>query len=97
MKEFIEADRERTAEDIEQNENINHNSVNVRTIRRFLIEIGLLARKKMKIIAITQTQKEKRVDWCKKMIKKKIVFWNKVFFSDECEMSPKKNGIAFIC
>lgn len=30
------------------------------------------------------------------MIKKKILFWNKVFFSDESMMFPKKNGIEYV-
>lgn len=30
------------------------------------------------------------------MRKKTVIYWKKIFFSDETEMYPKKNGIAFI-
>ena len=61
-----------------------------RTIRRIIVEelkmpAAVAARKPR----LTEEKKVKRMDWCKKLLRKKKQFWNEVIYVDEVMFSTK--------
>ena len=92
----VENNRDITAKDLHRDKELNHNNVSYVTITRFLNDNDLKARIKVRVPDITEVNMEKRVSWAKKLGRKKVVFFNKIMFTDESHLGPQKGGKHFV-
>jgi transposase len=67
-------------------ENTNSTTLSPTSIKRILIKNGLKARRRPKKWLISESNKIKRVKWCKVMQNFQLEDWQKVVFTDECRI-----------
>ncbi|GFV54795.1 transposable element Tcb1 transposase [Trichonephila clavipes] len=80
---MVVTDRSVTSRTIAQHiESATHHSVSARTIRRFLQQSGLSARRLLLGLPLTQNHRRLRCQWCHER-RMWVAGWNKVVFTDE--------------
>ncbi|GFU36715.1 ADAMTS-like protein 5 [Trichonephila clavipes] len=76
-------DRSVTSRTVTQHiESVTHHSLSARTIRRFLLQSGLSARRPLLDLPLTQNHRRLRRQWCEER-RMWVAEWNAVVFTDE--------------
>ncbi len=84
-----------TAEDLYNDENLNHNNVSVHTIRRMLNDEGLGAYKPKVIPLVSEPNKEKRLEFSR-MTSRWTKKWERILFTDESWLCAEPYGLRYV-
>lgn len=77
---------------IQRDSNLNPDNVSDRTIRNWLNDAGLRARKLTNTFKLTEKHRLKRFEWADEFRFKTKAFFESIIWSDESKMYPQRCG-----